>query len=270
MVVSILGCGWYGTALAKLLLQKGITVKGSATSAKKLGQLEDLGIIPCPVKYLADNQVYDPAFFECDVLVISIPPGFRHGEAADYLPKVRRIIQTILQFQIKKIIYISSTGVYGDNNGEVNELDNPNPDSESGKILLEAEKLLQNQPGFKTTIIRCGGLVGPGRNPGRFFAGKKDIPNGLAAINLIHQQDCVGISAAVIEKDAFGYVFNACAPDHPQKAGFYREAALKADLPFPEFINELKSWKVVNSINLGNILNYQFKVKQWSAWSFNE
>jgi nucleoside-diphosphate-sugar epimerase len=195
------------------------------------------------------------------VLVISITPRFRKGETAGYLPKIRRIIQTILQYQIKKVIYISSTAVYGDHSSEVNELDEPQPDTESGTILLEAEKLFQNETKFKTTIIRFGGLVGPDRHPGRFFAGKKDIPNGMAPVNLIHQQDCVGISIAIIEKNAFGYLFNACAPDHPQKADFYRAAALKAGLPVPEFVDELKNWKVVSSINLGDVLGYEFKVK---------
>jgi nucleoside-diphosphate-sugar epimerase len=261
MVISILGCGWYGKALAKLLIQNGITVKGSATTEEKLGQLSAEGIIPFLVKFDAEGESFDPAFFQCDVLVISITPKFRKGETAGYLPKIQRIIQTIHQYQIKRVIYISSTAVFGDHNSEVNELDDPHPDTESGAILLEAEKLFQNETKFKTTIIRFGGLVGPDRHPGRFFAGKKDIPNGMAPVNLIHQQDCVGISTVIIQKNAFGYLFNACAPDHPPKADFYREAALKAGLPLPEFVNELKNWKVVSSINLGDVLAYEFEVK---------
>ncbi|MDB5025440.1 MAG: hypothetical protein JWP78_3195 [Mucilaginibacter sp.] len=264
MVIGILGCGWYGKALARALIQKGITVKGSATSDEKLGQLSDEGIIPFLVKFDLESESFDPAFFQCDVLVISITPRFSKGETAGYLPKIRRIIRAILQYQIKKVIYISSTAVYGHHNNEVNELDEPRPDTESGVILLEAEKLFQNETAFKTTIIRFGGLVGPGRHPGRFLAGKKDIPNGMAPVNLIHQHNCVSISTAIIEKNTFGYLFNACAPDHPQKADFYRAAALKAGLPVPEFVNELKNWKVVNSINLSDVLGYEFKVKKLS------
>jgi nucleoside-diphosphate-sugar epimerase len=261
MVISILGCGWYGKALAKLLMQKGITVKGSATSEEKLGQLSAEGIIPFLVKFDAESESFDPAFFQCDVLVISITPRFRKGETAGYLPKIQRIIQTIHQYQIKKVIYISSTAVYGDHNSEVNELDEPQPDTESGVILLEAEKHFQNETAFKPTIIRFGGLVGPDRHPGRFFAGKKDIPNGMAPVNLIHQQDCLGISITIIEKNAFGHLFNACSPDHPQKTDFYGQAALKAGLSVPQFVNELKNWKVVSSINLRDVLGYEFEVK---------
>ena len=263
MVISILGCGWYGKALAVSLLQNGIAVKGSATSVEKLASLAAEGISPYLVQFDADIDNFDPAFFEGDILVIAIPPKLRKGETAAFLPKIRQIIRAILQHQVKKVIYISSTGVYGDQNAEVDELSDPQPDTESGMKLLEADQLFQNETAFKTTIIRFGGLIGPGRHPGRFFAGKKDVPNGLAPVNLIHLEDCVGITTAVIKKDAFGYLFNACSPDHPQKALFYYEAARKGGFAVPEFISELGSWKVVNSINLKAVLDYEFKVKLW-------
>jgi nucleoside-diphosphate-sugar epimerase len=256
--------------LAKSLIHRDITVNGSSTSDKKLAQLSSEGILPYSVQFDADSENFDPGFFECDVLMISISPKFRKGETGEYLPKIQRIIDATLKYQVKKVIYISSTGVYGDHNNEVNELSDPNPDTESGIILLEAEKLFQRETGFKTTIIRFGGLVGPGRHPGRFFAGKKDIPNGLAPVNLIHQQDCVGISEAIIEKAAFGYLFDACSPAHPTKADFYGRTALEAGLQAPEFINELNNWKIVDSVNLKSVLKYEFKVPYWTANLFDE
>lgn len=270
MTISVLGCGWYGKALAISLVQKGIAVKGSATSLEKLEQLASSGIAPFLVQFSADKEQFDPAFFDCDILVISIPPKFRKGETADYLPKIRSMISVIFKYQIKKVIYISSTGVYGDRNREVDELSDPQPDTDSGNLLSEAETLFRTEASFKTAIIRFGGLVGSGRHPGRFFAGKTDIPNGMAPVNLIHLQDCIGISTAIIEKDTFAHTFNAVTPDHPQKADFYKEAALKAGLIAPEFIHELKNWKIVNSSNLAGLLDYHFKIQHWSDCTFNE
>src|SRR5665213_2188239 len=106
MVISILGCGWYGKALAKPLLQKGIRVKGSATSAEKLEELGAKDIIPYQVQFDADSENFDPAFFHCDVLVIAITPKFRKGETTGYLPKINGVIHIIKQNQIKKVIYI--------------------------------------------------------------------------------------------------------------------------------------------------------------------
>jgi len=269
MVISILGCGWYGKALAKALLKNNVIVKGSATSPEKLQQLSALGIIPFQVNFKADSEDYDPEFFKCDILIISIPPKTRQGEAKDYLPKIQRIINVINKHQTAKVIYISSTAVYGDSNSEVNELNDPEPDTESGKTLLEAENLFKQQTAFKTTIIRFAGLVGPGRHPGRFFVGKKDIPNGNAPVNLIHLDDCIGITLTVIEQDAFGYLINASSPDHPAKSDFYQQATLQAGLPAPEFISELNNWKLINSVQIHEVLNYEFKVPVWQNCTFD-
>jgi nucleoside-diphosphate-sugar epimerase len=269
MIISILGCGWYGKALAKLLLKNDITVKGSATSFEKLPMLSELGINPYLVQFMPDVESYHPDFFCCDILVICIPPKSRQGEAGDYLPKNQRIIRAAIKHQVQRVIYISSTGVYGDGTREVNELSDPRPDTEAGVILLNAENLYQSQTLFKTTIIRFAGLVGPGRHPGRFFAGKKAIPNGMAPVNLIHRDDCTAITFAIIEQDAFGYVLNAVSPDHPTKSNFYSAATLQAGLIAPEFINELKSWKLIESILLQHLLKYHFKVPAWKDYTFN-
>ncbi|HTK20130.1 MAG TPA: SDR family oxidoreductase [Mucilaginibacter sp.] len=269
MVVSILGCGWYGKALASELLKKGVIVKGSATSIEKLDVLKALGISPFIVRVNADEIKFDNDFFKCDILVISIPPGLKKGEGSFYLPKLNHIIQAARQNNIQKLIYISSTGVYGDHNKALNENDDPKPDSESGKILLEAESLFRSESHFKTTIIRFAGLVGPDRHPGRFFAGKKDVPNGLAPVNMIHLDDCIGIGSAIIEQDTFGYLFNACSPDHPAKEDFYKDTAIKGGYEAPQFLHELKAWKVIESVNLKPILNYTFKIQNWKDCTFD-
>ena len=266
MVVSILGCGWYGLALAKGLVARGETVMGSTTSAEKLTALETEGIAPFLIDLSVDIATQHVAFFNCDVLVIAIPPKSRSGEGGEYLPKLQRIIHAIHQHQIKKVILISSTGVYADLSREVDELTDPQPDTASGKILFEAEALFREQTDFKTTIIRFGGLIGPGRDPGRFFAGKKNIPNGLAPVNMIHLDDCIGVTIGVLDKDAFGYTFNSCTPHHSAKAEFYTRAAERSGLELPEFIPELKEWKLVTSVKVNKILGYSYLVTDWDNW----
>lgn len=269
MTVSILGCGWYGLALAKALCTDGFVVKGSTTSAEKLSQIEANGILPYQIKLDTGIEIVDSDFFKCDILVVCITPKTKSGEGKDYLPKLSRIIEITLQNNIEKVIYISSTGVYADKNKEVNELTDAEPDSESGRLLLEGEQLFKKETDFKTAIIRFAGLVGPDRHPGRFFAGKKNIPNGQAPINLIHLDDCIGLTRAIIEKDAFGYVFNASSSDHPMKSDFYQHAAKQGGFASPEFIDELSNWKIVNSVCLPEVLDYQFKVSKWVDCDFN-
>ncbi|NVM62094.1 nucleoside-diphosphate-sugar epimerase [Mucilaginibacter sp. SG538B] len=258
--ISILGCGWYGSALAKGLIADGMQVKGSTTSTAKMDNLAALGIRPYVVNFSPGEEIYDADFFDCDILWISIPPKSRSGEGDIFLQKVKGIVHAIKRFAIQQVIFVSSTGVYADNNRHVNEETDPQPNTEAGRILFEAEKLFRAEDGFKTTIIRFAGLIGPGRDPGRFFAGKKEIPNGDAPVNLIHLDDCIGISKTILAKQAFGYLFNGCSPKHPAKADFYTQAALDSGFEKPEFIRELKEWKVVESINVGPVLAYQYQV----------
>lgn len=266
MTVSILGCGWYGLALAKALVAKGIAVNGSTTSPDKLNTLQAEGVFPFVIDLSAENTILNPAFFTCDVLVVAIPPKNRSGEGAEYVHKLQRVIDAVQQGSVKKVILISSTGVYSEQNMELNELSDPKPNTPSGLILFDAEELFRQQTTFKTTIVRFGGLIGPGRDPGRFFAGKKDIPNGLAPVNMIHQDDCIALTLAVMAKDAFGYTLNACTPHHPPKFVFYTQAAAKSGLEQPEFVHELKEWKIISSVNTGKILGYDFKIKNWFEW----
>ncbi|RCH56219.1 SDR family NAD(P)-dependent oxidoreductase [Mucilaginibacter hurinus] len=258
VTVSILGCGWYGLALAKSLIAQGIQVKGSTTSAEKLGTLKEHGITPFIVDTTADGINFDPAFFNCDILWIAIPPKRKAGEVDDYIKKIQQIVEAAKRYRVKQVIHISSTGIYGDHNHEVDELTPPEPTSVSGKALLDVEDLLRAQTAFGATIVRFGGLFGPGRNPGRFFAGKKNIPNGQAPVNMIHLDDCIGISHAIMAKQAFGHTFNACSPYHPPKADFYTKAASSSGMEKPEFIDELNEWKIVNSVYVNEVLGYTF------------
>lgn len=259
--ISILGCGWYGSAFGKALIADSIQVKGSTTSAAKMDDLAAQGIRPYIVNFSPGEEIYDAVFFDCDVLWISIPPKSRSGEGAVFIEKIKGIIRAIKQFAVQNVVFISSTGVYADSNQHVDEETDPQPNTEAGRILFEAENLFRAENSFKTTIIRFAGLIGPGRNPGRFFAGKKDIPNGNAPVNLIHLDDCIGISKAILAKQAFGYLFNGCSPEHPTKVDFYTQAALNSGFEKPEFVRELKEWKIVESVNVGAVLDYKYEVE---------
>lgn len=266
ITISILGCGWYGLPLARALAERGYKVKGSTTSAQKLTVLEEAGVQAFLLDVSAESGIDNADFFDCDILWIAIPPKTRHGEGDNYIKRIQNVINAAQKHGVKQVVHISSTGVYGDHNLTVTELTPPAPISQAGTTLLQVEDLLRAQTAFTNTIIRFGGLIGPGREPGRFFAGKKNIPNGQAPINLIHLDDCIGISLALLDKEGFGYTYNACAPHHPPKADFYTKAAIKAGLEQPEFTDELREWKIVSSIYTDEVLNYHYRVNNWDKW----
>jgi len=242
--VSILGCGWLGLPLGKHLIESGFSVKGSVTSIEKLSLLGEAGILPSCIILSENGAIVDnPSFFETDVLIISIPPR-RVPDIIQIFPEqVRHIVPYILMFGIQNVIFISSTSVYPELNQIAKEDDSFYPDKESGKALLVAEELLQSQTDFHTTILRFGGLIGADRNPARFLL-KSDRKVSNTPVNLIHQDDCIGIISTIIQKDVWGETFNACSTDHPLKKDFYGKAAQISGLPEPLISDHPEAYKL--------------------------
>lgn len=264
--ISILGCGWFGFPLAKTLIDQGYRVKGSTTTPEKLAELEKSGIAAYLMHIDAKVSGLDPSFFDTDLLIISIPPKGKSPNSKDYLIKVKAIVDTAQLARVKHLMLISSTGVFEDGGTVMDENTIPQPDSDTGKILFAAEQHLKTVNFSSTTILRFAGLIGPGRNLAKHFAGKTAIPNGLAPINLIHLNDCIGITLAIIQHQAFGHLFHGVTPHHPTRAAFYTKACLNGKLDQPNFIAEKLNWKQIESVNVPTLLAYQFKFPTWESY----
>lgn len=271
--ISILGCGWLGLPLAKSLLSKGYKVKGSTTSESKLELLKNAGILPFQIQ-LEENQIIgnmEDFLKETDVLVIDIPPGLRKEISSSnemtFVNKVKTLIPFIEKSGVQKVIFVSSTSVYGDNFPivEITEETQPNPDTESGKQLVISETLLQSNPHFKTTVIRFGGLLDDDRHPVKFLAGRTNVENPEAPVNMIQREDCIGI----IEKSLnfarddnweWNQTFNAVAPQHPTRKDYYHKKAQIQNLPLPIFAENSESkGKIISSKKVETILGYSFQ-----------
>lgn len=254
--ISILGCGWLGLPLGKKLVENGYTVKGSTTSGSKLPTLENSGIEPFLISVSTDGIHGNTAdFLNSEILIIDIPPKVSEG---NFVEKIIKLIPLIEQSAIENVLFVSSISVYADD-GLVTEETPTSPDSESGKQLVEAENLLQNNPNFKTTVLRFGGLVGNDRHPVKHLAGRENLPNPNAPINLIHLQDCIGIIEKIISGNAWDETFNAVTPFHPSRQEFYIQKALEMKLEIPSFDHSIVSaGKIVDSKKLIEKLNYTF------------
>jgi nucleoside-diphosphate-sugar epimerase len=262
--ISVLGCGWLGLPLAKSLLAKGYSVKGSTTSLEKMVVLNYVGIDAFQIELSEKNIKGDVNLFlkDSELLIIDIPPKLRGNSTENFVSKIQALIPFIENAKIQKVIFVSSTSVYADDNSIITEKTTPNPDSESGKQLWEAETLLQNNTNFKTTVVRFGGLIGEDRHPIKFLTGRKEIENPDALINLIHQTDCIGILEQIIEADCFGETFNAVAPFHPTRVAYYTQKAVALNLPLPEFKESKTSLgKTILSDKVVNVLGYEFQNK---------
>ncbi len=256
--ISILGCGWLGTAVGKKLLRGGIKVKGSTSSVQSQNKLETSGINTFFIKVKPKSLEIDyNSFFNTDVLMVSFPPTRTACVEELYPQKIKQVIRKVEEMNIKKVLFISSTSVYESTNKEVKEGNEGNPEKGSGKALLTAEELFRKSDRFQTTILRFGGLIGANRNPARFLAGKTGV-SGSQPINLIHRDDCVGIIETILEKNIWGETFNAASPEHPTKKEFYTKAAQVSELPAPGFIETNDNFKIINSDKLIQKLEYTF------------
>lgn len=259
--ISILGCGWLGFPLAKALLQKDFSVKGSTTSAEKLSVLENAGISPFIISLKAEETQGDIMGFleNSSALIIDIPPKLRGVEKENFVAKIENLIPFIEKSSVENVLFISSTSVYSDEKQDINEATPPNPDTESGRQLVATEKLLQSNASFKTTILRFGGLIGEDRHPARFLAGRKDVENPEAPINMIHQDDCIGIILKIIDTNSWGETFNAVAPFHPSREDYYTKKTLEMGLEPPTFNHSKPSvGKTVEATKVQEVLGYEF------------
>ncbi len=262
--VAVLGCGWFGLPLAKTLVQLGYTVKGSTTSKAKLMELEALRIEPYQIN-LNDSDELPNDFFDVDVLFVNVPPRAKSEDASQYPQKLRAVAKAA-EGKVKHLVFISSIGVFEEGNFHVDENSIPQPDTEAGNTLLAAEKIFSDNRQFTSTIIRFAGLIGPNRNLARFFAGRSNVPNGKAPINLIASEDCIGICLQLLNKKAFGEIYHAVCPHHPTRVDFYTALAKNTGYETPEFVCEKGTWKQVDSFNVPRILNYKFAVSNWFDW----
>jgi len=259
--ISILGCGWLGLPLAKALLENGFSVNGSTTSQKKLSILENLGIQPYLIALSEDKTVGNLNDFleNSKILIIDVPPKLRGTEKENFVSKIKNVIPFIEKSTVENLLFISSTSVYGEDNLVVTEETELNPDTESGRQLIQVEELLQSNSNFKTSILRFGGLIGEDRHPIKFLAGRKNIENPNAPINLIHQEDCIGIIKKIIELNSWNETFNAVTPFHPSRKEYYTQKAIEFNLEIPEFNAENSSFgKTISSSKIETILGYSF------------
>lgn len=226
--VTIIGSGWLGRPLAQHLQKQGLDVCVTSTSTEKKAQLEanDLNVIIFP-NAVSDEQL-QKRLSVSQTVIITIPPG------NDY-EKTGATIRNVLAMLPEgcRVFYTSSTGVY-------RHL------STSDRLLIIEENAEVNGPlanlesiittsGKRFVVCRLGGLCGPGRHPGRFLAGKKNVADGNTVVNLVHLTDVIRWMTALLKSEVSNEVFQITADEHPQRQDYYPFAALQIGRDAPEF-----------------------------------
>ncbi len=222
----------------------GNSVKASTTSESRLAELTPIKADPFTID-IGKLQNNIQTFLQANVLIINIPSD-------DF----SNLIKEIEKSEIDKVLFVSSTSVYENNNKTISEQDGAESITSP---LFTIENLFRNNGKFKTTIVRFGGLIGYSRNPGKFFSSGRPVHNPDSNVNLIHRDDCIKIISQIVEQDIWGEAFNCCADTHPTKREFYTKTAKSIGVPPPEFVNaDSISFKIISNQKVKQILNYEF------------
>ena len=116
--IGILGCGWLGLPLAKQLVKEGYIVQGSTTQASKLDKIEQTeasAFIVC----CEEDKCEGLATFlaQINILIIALPPGVRANPSRRFDLVIQNIQKEIISQGVQKVLFISSTAVYGEQRG---------------------------------------------------------------------------------------------------------------------------------------------------------
>lgn len=237
--VAIIGLGWLGMPLAMSLTAAGWRVTGSKTTQDGVDAARMSGIdgylleltpeLNCEAEDLE-------ALLDVDALVITLPASRTATGGGNYLSAVQQLVDSALAYHIPRMIFTSSTSVYGDHSGNTCESTPLAPVSVAGRTLEELECWLHNLPGTSVDILRLSGLVGPKRHPGRFLAGKIDLANGFQGVNLVHLDDVIAAITLLLQTPEGGHIYNLSAPQHPARNQFYPQVANQLGLTPPTFL----------------------------------
>lgn len=201
----IIGCGDIGLRLAKALPRNDYLITGVRRSPPASTHEQVIYHAGDVTKADALNQLEDEEF---RFIVITMTPAERSDEAyrLAYVQTCVNLIANLKNRRLKPelIIFVSSTGVYGQTGGEwVDEQSPTLPESYSGKRLLEAEGVIRGS-GFPACIVRFSGIYGPGRT--RLIDQVRQGKGVLSAsyTNRIHADDCAGFLAHLIQSHRQG------------------------------------------------------------------
>ena len=213
----IIGCGYTGTRVARRLAREGRPVIGTAATPKSVERLTEAGLAALRLD-LDDTQTRLPRLDTDQILYLTPPPPEGTTD-----PRLQRLLDHLRAHeQTPRIVYTSTTGVYGDCGGAwVTETSPLNPGSDRASRRADAETQLQQFPGH-TVILRVAGIYGPGRLPIDRVKARMPVLREEEApySNRIHVDDLAAACLAAMDRGEPGAAYNV-ADGHPTTMTHY-------------------------------------------------
>jgi nucleoside-diphosphate-sugar epimerase len=238
----IVGCGYLGMRIARRWLATEEPVAAVTRHARRAEEFRATGILPVIAEVTQPDSLEQlrTLLGPGDTLLYAVGYDRSAGKAMDevYVQGLQNILAAIHP-EIGRVIYISSTGVYGQVAGEsIDEDSLTEPTREGGRVCLAAERALLDSPfGNRALILRLAGIYGPGRVPNRAdLLSQKPLPfDPSSALNLIHVEDAATVVLAA-EKSATTPRTYVVSDGNPVARGdYYAELARLWNTPAPIF-----------------------------------
>jgi nucleoside-diphosphate-sugar epimerase len=247
MRALVVGCGYVGLPLAEELVRQGHEVFGLRRSSSADARLTAAGINPLHADITQPHSLTGlPREFDWVVNCVASGGGGVAEYQQLYLAGMRNLIAWLAPAGRKpRLVYTSSTGVYGQDDGsEVNESSPTEPATDTAKILVATEKLLLaagREHDFPALILRAAGIYGPDRGYllKQFLRGEARIAGaGARMLNMIHRDDLIRAIIAALERGRAGAIYNAVDNEPVSQHDFFQWLAAKLGQPLPPVVAE--------------------------------
>jgi nucleoside-diphosphate-sugar epimerase len=197
--IFLVGAGYVGSLAAELLRRAGHEVHVGRRHPEPSAHSHAMDVL--------QPQTFPDALRESDCVVYTVsadnftPEAYREA----YVEGLSRVIGALGGTKARRVVFVSSTGVYAQDDASVVDESSPaEPRGFSGKMLLEGEGLLAAAP-FEAAVLRLSGIYGPGRDRlvREVLAQTPVSAKSRAAItNRIHREDCARAIVHLVERPA--------------------------------------------------------------------
>ncbi len=250
--VFIVGCGYVGKRIAALCRERGDGVAALCRKDESCRELERLGIAPVPGDLDYPETLRGMPTAGAEVYYCAPPPGGGITE-----PRVQAFCNGIPEgCEPARIVYLSTTGVYGDCEGGVVTEETPvRPETTRARRRVHAEETFSAwgaERGVPVIVLRVPGIYGPLRLPipmlqmGQPVLRREESP----FTNRIHADDLAAICLAAAARCTTGGLFNVGDGQESTMTDYFNAVADAAGLPRPRQVTREEARQVMHPLML--------------------
>jgi len=264
----IIGCGDLGKRIAKQLINRHEAVLATSHQESSQKILHNFGIQTISADLDTANSLSNINFQHANVYYLLPPPsdGISDTRMSNFITTISHNLAP------RRIVYISTTGVYGDAQGEwITEKQPANPQTNRGKRRLDAEQQLISfcaQSSCEYNILRVSGIYCLNKLPlERLKAGVKALDLTIApSSNRIHAKDLTTICLHTMRGNSCNQIFNAADGKPSSITDYFIKVANTFNLPQPQQI----SWQDAQTEVSSAMLSYLAESKKISIEKIKE